>query len=103
MDVRPHTLPPDELYAAHLAPMLAPVRAEMEAQLRATRARNEELAADLVQKKGEIEALVGGLEAVVADLEGASATLDEALEDGSVRAELQEMVAEVEEIEQARR
>ena len=99
---RPHTLPPDELYAAHLAPLLAPMRAELEAQLRATRARNEELAAGLANKKSELEALVSGLEAVVADLEGASTTLDEALEDGRVRTEVQEMVAEVEEMDQAR-
>ena len=39
---------------------------------------------------------MSGLEAVVADLEGASAALDGVLEDGAVRNEVREMVADVE-------
>ena len=98
----PHTLPPDDIFGAHLAPQLAPVHAELQAQLRATRARNEELATDLARRRADIEALVGGLEAVVADLEGANRALDDALEDGSVRSEIREMVAEVEAMEGVR-
>lgn len=91
---RPHSLPPSELYQAHLAPMLAPIQSELESRLRATQARNEQLAESIKEQRDEMEKLIVGLEAAVQDLDGANKVLDDAVDD-DLRNEVKEVQAEV--------
>ncbi|KAI9880716.1 MAG: hypothetical protein M1830_000999 [Pleopsidium flavum] len=71
MDCRPHTLPPQALYLAHLTPYLQQAQSSLNAKLQTTQSQNAQLVRKIEDQRAEIERLVGGLEGVVSDLEEA--------------------------------
>ncbi|RDL40741.1 uncharacterized protein BP5553_00720 [Venustampulla echinocandica] len=67
----PHTLPPEALLNAHLAPHLASQQSLLNAKLQTVESQNAALVQKIESQRREMEGLVGDLEAAVADLEGA--------------------------------
>ena len=92
---RPHTLPPQSLYLAHLAPYLASTQDQLGTELQAVQVENVQLAKGIDDQKEEVERLVGGLEAVIADLEEANQIMGEAADGGSLRKEAMEVESEL--------
>lgn len=92
---RPHTLPPQSLYLAHLAPYLASTQAQLETQLQTVQAENAQLAQGVETQRDEVEWLVSGLEAVIADLEGANVVMGEVINGGEMRQEAMEVETEI--------
>jgi kinetochore protein NNF1 len=91
---RPHTLPPDALLAAHLAPFLHEQHAILNSSLQSTQDRNKGLADEIDEQKTEIEALVSGLESIVKDLETAAGMVQ--TEDvQNLSADVRDMEAEI--------
>ena len=88
-------LPPQSLYLAHLAPYLASTQSQLETELQAVQAENEQLAKGVERQRDDVERLVSGLEAVIADLEGANGALNDIVEGGEVRKEAMEIDGEV--------
>lgn len=88
-------LPPQSLYLAHLAPYLASTQSQLETELQAVQAENEQLAKGVERQRDEVERLVSGLEAVIADLEGANGALRDVVEGGEVRKEAMEIDSEI--------
>lgn len=95
---RPHTLPPERLYLAHLAPYLTETEKQLQAELNQTQTENEALALELQRQREEVEQLMAGLERVVSDLEMANVTMGEAIDgdgEGDLGREAREMDEEV--------
>ncbi|KAL6715611.1 hypothetical protein ACLMJK_006572 [Lecanora helva] len=91
----PHTLPPQSLYLAHLAPYLASTQTQFESQLEAVQADNAKLANGIEGQKDEIEKLVSGLEALIADIEGANVVMGDAVAGADIRKEAMEVENEI--------
>lgn len=83
--VAPHTLPPEPLYLAHLAPYLASAEQELQRELSDVQAENETLARGIQGQREQVEGLLKGLEAVVADMEGANKVMGEVVEGSEMR------------------
>ena len=81
---RPHTLPPNALYEAHLSPFLASHQETLQSQLDELQTSNKDLASQVVEQRSELAVLLQGLEALVGDLESASASMEQE-GDGLVR------------------
>ncbi|KAK1141972.1 hypothetical protein N8T08_008295 [Aspergillus melleus] len=94
-DVAAHTLSPDELYRAHLAPYLHETQTTLDLKIEATQAENAELAQRVQAQRIEIESLLSGLESVVSDLEGAAAAATQFCEENDLRKEALQMDGEV--------
>lgn len=92
---RPHTLPPERLYLAHLAPYLSETEKQLQADLKQAKAENEDLAVRIQSQREEIEKLVAGLESVVRDLEGANLVMGEVVEEGNIVNEVREVEEEL--------
>ena len=90
----PHTLPPQSLYLAHLAPYLASTQSQLETKLQSVQVENEQLAKGVERQRDEVERLVSGLEAVIADLEGANSAMSDAIEGSEIRKEAMELDGE---------
>lgn len=69
---RPHTLPPSEIYLAHMMPFLEKQAADMNVRLTETQQTNTELLSTVSAQRAEIEGLVRGLENVIQDLEASA-------------------------------
>ena len=81
--IRPHTLPPQQLYLSHLAPSLTQTSLELQSQRAAIQTENAEILARVMQQRREIAAMVQALEKAVEDVDGSAAALGEAgLEEG---------------------
>ncbi|KAK3178745.1 hypothetical protein OEA41_000882 [Lepraria neglecta] len=91
----PHTLPPQSLYLAHLAPYLTSTQSQLEAELQAVQAENEQLAKGVEGQREEVEKLVSGLETVITDLEGANSVMEGVVEGGEVKREAMEVESEL--------
>lgn len=65
----PHLQPAESVRDAHLNPILAAQRGQLNARLQTTQSQNADLAEKLVAQRKEIEQLLGALEGVVKDLE----------------------------------
>ena len=93
---RPHTLPPERLYLAHLAPYLTETEKELQVELKQTQNENEALALELQRQRAEVEELIAGLERVVSDVEMANGVMGEAIEGGEdLGREAREMEEEI--------
>ena len=92
---RPHTLPPDELFRAHLTPQLEKTKEILDGKIQDTEAQNVELAQKVQAQRAEIERLLAGLESVVADVEGAAAAATEYGSENNLRKEALQMDKEV--------
>lgn len=95
LNCRPHTLPPQSLYLAHLAPYLASTQSQLETELQAVQVENEHLAKGVDRQRDEVERLVSGLEAVIADLEGANGAMSDIVEGSEMRKEAMEIDGEI--------
>jgi kinetochore protein NNF1 len=67
--VPPHMQPAASVKDAHLNPILAAQRGQLNARLQTTQSQNAALAAKLVAQRKEMQQLLGALEGVVKDLE----------------------------------
>ncbi|KAF2837893.1 Nnf1-domain-containing protein [Patellaria atrata CBS 101060] len=88
--VAPHTLPPEPLYSAHLAPFLTSTTTGLKAELNNTQNANLELFGTIQEQRKELDAFVSSLEAVVKDLERAGGML------GEVRDEVRREIRDIE-------
>lgn len=95
ISIRPHTLPPERLYLAHLAPYLAETEKELQAELQRTQAENETLVLEIQGQREEVEKLVAGLESVVRDLEEANGVMSEVVEGEQMASEVRELENEI--------
>lgn len=95
LDCSPHTLPPQSLYLAHLAPYLASTQSQLETELQAVQVENEQVAKGVERQRDEVERLVSGLEAVIADLDGANGAMGDVVEGSEMRKEAMEMDGEI--------
>lgn len=73
---RPHMLPAETLFHAHLTTRLSTTQTTLRDKMASVQARNDELALALAAQRDEVEGLLGGLEAVLADLEATGQVLD---------------------------
>lgn len=85
---RPHTLPPEALYLAHLAPHLQQTQSTLNAKLQTTQLHNVQLMETIGEQRAEIERLVGGLEGVVQDLKAAKEAVSGVVGDGELGREI---------------
>jgi kinetochore protein NNF1 len=67
--IPPHMQPAASVKDAHLNPILAAQRGQLNARLQTTQSQNAALAAKLVAQRKEMQQLLGALEGVVKDLE----------------------------------
>ncbi|KAI5294796.1 hypothetical protein KEM52_003174 [Ascosphaera acerosa] len=92
----PHTLPPDELYRAHLAPYLEQAKQSLGEQITSTEDENTALAETIQRQRRQIQALLARLDSVAADIEEAAAVAVEAsTRDVPLRTEAGEVYDEV--------
>ncbi|KAL4903509.1 hypothetical protein BDW74DRAFT_169008 [Aspergillus multicolor] len=93
--IPPHTLPPHELFSAHLTPQLEKTKAVLDGKIQATESENLELAQRVQAQRAEIGRLLAGLETVVADVEGAAAAAAEYGSENNLRKDAMQMDEEV--------
>ncbi|KAL4915598.1 Nnf1-domain-containing protein [Aspergillus aurantiobrunneus] len=91
----PHTLPPDELFKAHLTPQLEKTKGILNGKIQATQAQNVELAQRVQAQRAEIERLLVSFETVVGDVEGAAVAATEYGSGNNLRKEALQMNEEV--------
>ncbi|KAL8919257.1 MAG: hypothetical protein Q9172_005074 [Xanthocarpia lactea] len=84
----PHTLPPDRLFLAHLAPYLMQTETELEGELKRLQSENEEISDGIQSQQEEMEQVIGGLEAFLADVERANEIMSNEMEGNSVKKEI---------------
>ena len=84
----PHNLPPERLYLAHLAPYLRETEKQLEAELKALQAENEDMVEEIRAQGQEVERLLGGVEGVIADLEGANEAMGGVVEGDEIKREV---------------
>ncbi|KAI4104209.1 MAG: hypothetical protein L6R37_003378 [Teloschistes peruensis] len=91
----PHTLPPERLYLAHLAPYLQRTEMELDGELKRLQSENEELVDSIQAQREETEILVGNLERFIADLERANELMDKEVEGNGIKKELADVEQEM--------
>ncbi|KAL8705789.1 MAG: hypothetical protein Q9201_001135 [Fulgogasparrea decipioides] len=91
----PHTLPPERLYLAHLAPYLKQTETGLEGELKRLQAENEELVEGIQGQREETEQLLGGLEAFITDLERANELMDNEVDGDGVKKEIADVEQEL--------
>ncbi|KAI4261189.1 MAG: hypothetical protein L6R42_003603 [Xanthoria sp. 1 TBL-2021] len=84
----PHTLPPERLFLAHLAPYLTQTETELEGELKRLQSENKELLDDIQGQEVETEQLVGGLETFIADLVRANEIMGNEVDGNGVKKEI---------------
>lgn len=75
--IPPHLLPPEEVLAANLAPLLAAQQNQLNARLQTMQSHNAALFDEIQSQRAEAAALLAELDAACADVGGANALLDE--------------------------
>lgn len=85
----------NELYQAHLAPVLAKAQSSLETQTEEVQKKNTELASRIESQRQEIQQLLASLEAVVGDIQGAVKSMDEFDEDNILRKEAEQIDEEI--------
>lgn len=73
--IRPHTLPPATILAAHMHPALARHQSQLHARLETTQAQNELLVDVVRRQRAEVDELLARLEDAAEDVRGANAAL----------------------------
>ncbi|KAF2197749.1 Nnf1-domain-containing protein [Delitschia confertaspora ATCC 74209] len=92
--VPPHTLPPSQIYLAHLMPFLEEHSKQLNTQLTDTQTANTELLSTIMAQRAEIEVLVQSLESVIHDLETSAQMMGEEDVQG-LSAEIRELESEM--------
>ncbi|KAI9803692.1 MAG: hypothetical protein M1833_000604 [Piccolia ochrophora] len=90
-----HTLPPEDILSAHLAPFLAQQQSQLNAKTQTVQSQNAQLMQTIEAQREEIRRMVEGLEAVVADLDGAVKETDAVVGNGTIGREVDEMDVEL--------
>ncbi|KAL8781571.1 MAG: hypothetical protein Q9213_005957 [Squamulea squamosa] len=90
----PHTLPPEQLFLAHLAPYLTQTETELDGELKRLQSENEELVEGIQGQQEETERLVGGLEAFIMDLERANEIMGNEVDGNGVKREIADIEQE---------
>ncbi|TLD13637.1 uncharacterized protein PgNI_04758 [Pyricularia grisea] len=75
--IPPHLLPPEDVLAANMAPLLAAQQNQLNARLQTMQSHNAALFDEIQSQRAEAAALLAELEAACADVGGANALLDE--------------------------
>ncbi|KAL8733860.1 MAG: hypothetical protein Q9166_001848 [cf. Caloplaca sp. 2 TL-2023] len=91
----PHTLPPERLFLAHLAPYLKQIETELEAELQRLQSENEELVVNIQGQREEVERSVSGLETFIADLERANEIMSNGVDGNGVKREMADIEQEL--------
>ncbi|KAI4203672.1 MAG: hypothetical protein LQ350_001673 [Teloschistes chrysophthalmus] len=91
----PHTLPPERLYLAHLAPYLQRTEMELDGELKRLQSENEELVDSIQVQREETEQLVGNLETFIADLERANELMNQEVEGNGIKKEMADVEQEM--------
>ncbi|KAL8634442.1 MAG: hypothetical protein Q9228_007963, partial [Teloschistes exilis] len=91
----PHTLPPERLYLAHLAPYLQRTELELEGELKRLQSENEELVDSIQAQREETEQLVSTLESFIADLERANEVMSKEVEGNGIKKETADVEQEM--------
>lgn len=73
---RPHTLPPEHILAAHMAPHLASHQSQLNAKLQTIQSHNVSLFDEIKAQREEAVRLLAAVEKVLADVDGANGLLD---------------------------
>ncbi|TLS29805.1 hypothetical protein PpBr36_00338 [Pyricularia pennisetigena] len=73
----PHLLPPEDVLAANLAPLLTAQQNQLNARLQTMQSHNAALFDEIQTQRAEAAALLAELEAACADVSGANALLDD--------------------------
>lgn len=73
--VAPHTLPPDVILAAHLAPHLAAHQSQLNARIQTLQSRNAALWDEIHGQRAEINSLMESLDDAINDVDGATELL----------------------------
>ena len=88
---RPHTLSPQMLYLAHLAPYLSQADVSLKAELNMLQSENEDLADTVAAQRDEIENMMKSLESVIENLEGTKEVLERNVDELGLRKEISEI------------
>lgn len=91
----PHTLDANELYQAHLTPLLAQTQSSLDAKLEDVEKENLQLAEKIARQRQEIQQLISGIETVVKDVETAASSMHEFDPDDKLREAAEQMDEEV--------
>ena len=70
-------------------------QAQLEAELQAVQAENEQFAKGIEGQREEVEKLVSGLEIVITDLEGANSVMEGVVVGGEIKREALEVESEL--------
>lgn len=95
MQYSPHTLPPEELYKAHLAPYLIRTKALLDAQLKTAGDENLRLSETIQKQRQQIQTLLTSLDSVIDDLDAAAKATAQFDQDTKMRDEAEEVHAQV--------
>ncbi|KAI5305358.1 hypothetical protein KEM56_004634 [Ascosphaera pollenicola] len=92
--VPPHTLPPEELYKAHLAPYLIKSKAALDEQMKSAGEENIRLSETIQKQRQQIQKLLTSLDSVIDDLEAAAKVTAQFDQDTKMRDEAEEVHAQ---------
>ncbi|KAK2738497.1 hypothetical protein FQN57_007012 [Myotisia sp. PD_48] len=87
----PYTLSANELFQAHVAPILAQTQATLQSKVEEVQRQNEEIGERIAAQREEIGRLLATLENAVGDVQGAVKAIDEFDPEGFLRAEAEQM------------
>ncbi|KAJ2898694.1 putative mind kinetochore complex component protein [Zalerion maritima] len=79
--VAPHTLPPETILAAHLAPHLVAHQSQLNARIQTIQSKNAALWEEVQSQRAEIATMLEGLDNAVNDLDGATELLEPIVDD----------------------
>lgn len=86
--LRLHELPPEQLFLAHLAPVMKEAESKLEADISHMEAENMQLLHSMRQSEDEVDKMALELATVIKDLEAASDVMGHALDGVNMKAEI---------------
>lgn len=89
--LRLHEVPSEQLFLAHLAPMMKEAESKLEAEISQMETENMLLLHSMRQSEDEVDRLVIELETTVKDLEAASDVMDDAVSGVDMKAEIRKV------------
>lgn len=89
--LRLHELPPEQLFLAHLAPVMREAESKLEADISQIEAENMQLLHSMRQSEDEVDRMALELETIIKDLEAASDVMDDALSGVNMKAEIRKV------------
>ena len=89
--LRLHELPPEQLFLAHLAPVMKEAETKLEADISQMEAENLRLLHSMRESEDEVDRIAVELETIIKDLEAASDVMDDALSGVDTKAEIRKV------------